>query len=230
MEVIHHFILKRRYFFLFVSLLLYFIISPFLVELRGASYIFGVLFTIVILFSVYVIEKNKKFIYVIGLLGLLVFFGSWVIRVLNLDTFYYSIDYAITIIFFSLITMTVLASVIRDKRITSSTLFGAICGYLLIGLTWCFVYSLIYTLNNQAFILPHSITTDDIKTQQFIYYSFVTLSTLGYGDITPAIPVAKTFSWLQAILGQVYLTVWIARLVGLHISQSERGRKNVEKN
>ncbi|MEE9226447.1 MAG: potassium channel family protein, partial [Acidobacteriota bacterium] len=57
----------------------------------------------------------------------------------------------------------------------------------------------------------------------FVYYSFVTLSTLGYGDITPVTPPARAFSFLEAVTGQLYLAVLIAGLVGIHISHRFRG-------
>ena len=64
------------------------------------------------------------------------------------------------------------------------------------------------------------------KTQiEFTYYSFVTLTTLGYGDITPLSSRVKVLSMLEAVVGQIYLVVLVARLVGLHISHSSR-RKN----
>jgi hypothetical protein len=59
----------------------------------------------------------------------------------------------------------------------------------------------------------------------FFYYSFVTITTLGYGDITPVTDVAKSFSFLEAVVGQIYLVVLVARLVGIHIAQS-MGRKS----
>ena len=60
------------------------------------------------------------------------------------------------------------------------------------------------------------------------YYSFVTLSTLGYGDVSPLNPIARMFSYTEAITGQVYLAVLVARLVGLHISQTLIGEKGDE--
>lgn len=60
----------------------------------------------------------------------------------------------------------------------------------------------------------------DERLRQFMYYSFVTLTTLGYGDITPVSPAAKSFSFIEAVTGQIYIAVLIARLVGLHIAHS----------
>jgi hypothetical protein len=59
----------------------------------------------------------------------------------------------------------------------------------------------------------------------YIYYSFVTLTTLGYGDISPITPEVKTLSILEAVVGQLYLAVILARLVGLHIAHSANGKQ-----
>lgn len=211
--------IKNRFFYLLISLLLFFLINPFFIDTNIDTYIFGLLFTIVLIVSVYAIEHSRTLIIIAGSLALLAIIGHWIASLIYPNKEIYLIDYIVTILFLITITITVLSYVIHDEIITSSTLYGAICGYLLIGLTWAFIFILIYTAQLHSFSLPASmLANSNIRTQQFIYYSFVTISTLGYGDITPLTNIAKTFSWLEAITGQVYLTVWIAQLVGLHIA------------
>ena len=77
------------------------------------------------------------------------------------------------------------------------------------------------------FFHPRSFTIEQSATHNpeigpFIYYSFVTLTTLGYGDTIPLIPPARSFSFVEAVIGQIYLAVLIARLVGLHIVHSSK--------
>ena len=83
---------------------------------------------------------------------------------------------------------------------------------------WVFFYALLNKIEPESFYIGKS----SMRDQRFIlvYYSFVTLTTLGYGDITPLSSPASSFSILEAIVGQIYMTVLIARLVGIHISQS----------
>ena len=69
-----------------------------------------------------------------------------------------------------------------------------------------------------SFAIPQGMGEETRFT--FIYYSFVTITTLGYGDVTPVADVAKSFSFIEAVVGQIYLVVLVARLVGIHIAQS----------
>jgi hypothetical protein len=62
-----------------------------------------------------------------------------------------------------------------------------------------------------------------------VYYSFVTMTTVGYGDITPVSPPARTLSWLEAMMGQFYIAVLVAALVGIRISQGMVGKNNGQK-
>jgi hypothetical protein len=122
-------------------------------------------------------------------------------------------------LFFIYTTVLIFSRVLKDKKVTSDTLYGAICVYILIGLTWSFFYVLILTNSHDAFYInPVNNLDNIINWNDLAYYSFITLTTLGYGDITPVAPIARSMAFLEAILGQVFLTIIIARLVGLYIS------------
>ena len=119
------------------------------------------------------------------------------------------------------VTVAILRDVFRGGTVTFEKICGAICGYLLIGVIWGLFYALIASFDPHAIAVASSVHGGEVENPEhsiFSYYSFVTLSTLGYGDMTPTSAVARTFSWLEAIIGQLYLTVLIARLVGLHIA------------
>lgn len=83
---------------------------------------------------------------------------------------------------------------------------------------WAFVYSLMESIHPGSF----SIAEGQINAGRslYVYYSFVTLTTLGYGDITPMTAPANSISILEAIIGKLFLAILIARLVGIHIAQS----------
>lgn len=124
------------------------------------------------------------------------------------------------------VLVAILKDVFRKGVVTGEKICGAICGYLLIGVIWSFVYTLIANFDPHAFASNANVASDAIirgEPNVHTYYSFVTLSTLGYGDITPVNSAARTFSWLEAIVGQLYLAVLIARLVGLHIAHEMKG-------
>ncbi len=121
----------------------------------------------------------------------------------------------------------VIGLVAKQRDVTADTVFGGICGYLLIGLVWSSIFSIIEHLTPGAFVIDGvavsglSEPTPGRRTfPQLTYFSFVTLTTLGYGDVAPITPQARTLSWLEAGAGQIYLAVLVARLVGLHIAHS----------
>jgi voltage-gated potassium channel len=84
-------------------------------------------------------------------------------------------------------------------------------------LLWNSVYLLLIALDPESFHFSRAL---DAGGKDFTYYSFVTLTTLGYGDITPVTDPARSLSLLEAVMGQLYLAVLVARLVGIHIAQS----------
>ena len=100
-------------------------------------------------------------------------------------------------------------------------LIGAVCLYLLLGLAWAIVYSLFHWAEPESFAgLPvdASIQFDS----SFVFFSFVTMTTLGYGDIVPLTPTLRTFAYLQAIVGQFYLAILVASLVSAYIASANR--------
>ena len=131
------------------------------------------------------------------------------------------IGWSLAIVFFTLIGSIVLSDVLKSEKVTTDKIHGAISVYLLIGVTWALLYSLIEGIRPESFLIEHSqVTSVSEYIPHFLYYSFVTLTTLGYGDITPLTLLAKTLSYMEAVTGQIYIAVLIARLVGLHIAHS----------
>jgi voltage-gated potassium channel len=117
----------------------------------------------------------------------------------------------------------VISVVISTKHVFGGTvidrnlLFGAMCVYLLIGLIWAILYGLIFQFLPESFNgiadIHGNVTLDNL-----LYYSFVTLAGLGYGDITPVVPLARTLAYLEVITGQLYIAVMLAGLVSLFLS------------
>jgi hypothetical protein len=128
--------------------------------------------------------------------------------------FFSSIACTITHIIFLLIVIKLLLwKIFSEKRVTSDTVRGGISIYLLLGIFWSFLYLLTLTLSPSAIKFP----TANWTVSDLLYFSFTTLTTLGYGDILPVSPPAQMLTVLESTLGQIFLTVFIARLVGLYI-------------
>ncbi len=111
--------------------------------------------------------------------------------------------------------------ILFSGKITTNKIIGSLCIYLLIGVIWSLIYVFIAAIYPDAFtnIPPF---TEYSRMWDYLYFSFVTLTTLGYGDISPAIPLARTFAYLEAICGQFYLAILVASLVGAYISDHHK--------
>jgi hypothetical protein len=125
--------------------------------------------------------------------------------------------------FFGFLAWLVTRELLFDvSEVTSETLWAAVNVYVLIGLSFAFLYSVVTLFSADAFV--GKFMEEDLRDQMlgFVYFSFVTLTTLGYGDITPNNTVVGTLTYLEALVGQLYVAIMIARLVGLYIARAER--------
>lgn len=115
----------------------------------------------------------------------------------------------------------ILVAVIKRHMASFHSIFGAICSYLLLGLAWAMLYLGLLQIDPTTFkgfagqsVAQFERADRDVnELSDMIYYSFVTMSTLGYGDITPQNAMARTLSWMQSVTGQFYLAVLVAWLV-----------------
>jgi hypothetical protein len=126
-----------------------------------------------------------------------------------------------------LVGMVIISSTVRQPRVTRDTIYAALAVYLLIGIGFAFVYSLIALRSPEAFQGPLSETMVAMESmtspRQFtavVYYSLVTLTTLGYGDILPVMAEARLVSSLEAVFGQFYVATVVGWLVGRQVSQT----------
>jgi uncharacterized membrane protein len=115
----------------------------------------------------------------------------------------------------------ILIHIEKENEVTLDLIMASACAYILIGLVWAYFYHFIEVLHPKSFTLPWT-PGDDLW--DFYYYSFVTLTTVGYGDILAMTKPARALSILEALTGQLYLAIMISRLVGLHASQSGIGK------
>ena len=113
----------------------------------------------------------------------------------------------------------------ETDRISLDMIIASVCLYLLIGLLWAFIYQMIEVGSSGSFrfVEVEASLMEPVRhmLSQFTYYSYVTLSTLGYGDITPVTRLARSWAVLETLAGQFYLAVVIARLVGLYITRRD---------
>ena len=167
--------------------------------------------------AIIVLDKRilRIFVLVIVLLNLVLRWIMYFKDVAGLSSWIVLFDF----ICCAILSVIVLIQVFREGPITIHRITGAIAVYLLIGLMWSFLYHFIALQSPEAFKLPASLGTYTADTLQsnLLYFSFVTLTTLGYGDILAVHPSARMLVMLEALTGQLYPAILLARLVSLEI-------------
>jgi hypothetical protein len=119
--------------------------------------------------------------------------------------------------FYAFTTVAVFIEVIRTRRVTSDTMYGAVCVYLLVGMTFGSLYDLIETIHPGSFqINVETAVPAEIRWRTLIFYSFMTLTTIGLGDVTPTTVQAQSLTSIEGVIGVLYLAVLIARIVGIY--------------
>jgi hypothetical protein len=133
-------------------------------------------------------------------------------------------DYLSTLALFLFLLLAIWSSfrqVMFGGEMNSNRIYGAICVYLLLGVAWSLVYGALHTANPGAFSGAILGNTED-PSGQWLYYSFVTLTTLGYGDILPISPGARALAYAEAVFGVFYMATLVAMLVGAYAAQMQK--------
>ena len=127
---------------------------------------------------------------------------------------------ALFAIFYIYVLIIVLAYVIKGAEVTKDKIVGAVSIYLLIGFTWASFYRIVFSLQPEAFSVSDTFLAGTGRWQpDFIYFSFVTLLTVGYGDVRPISGIARSLAMLEGIVGVLYIGVFISRLLSLYKPQ-----------
>ncbi len=218
---------RRRFFFLLIFLITFIFMGPMLGSDEKDLSISDGLFTVVLLLSAYSASEKKAFLPLV--LGILL----PAVALIWVDHFHESTSLTVarnilSILFFSFIAGTILSYALRAEKVDFDKISAALCAYLLLGLVWALVYFLLEFLQPGTFLAGGQAIAkagqDGSRASglgKAVYFSFTTLTTLGYGDITGASQTARSLSVLEALIGQIYLVVLVARLVGLEIAHSE---------
>lgn len=106
---------------------------------------------------------------------------------------------------------------VMHRRVTAATMAGAIAAYLMVAIAFCYVYLYIDGITDHAFFVQ----ADRESSTDFMYFSLVTVTTVGYGDLSPGDDLPRLLATSEAVIGQVYLVTFVAMLVGLLIQQRE---------
>ncbi len=148
--------------------------------------------------------------------------ASGLLSIIAEDSVFWAFATAFGVLFFGCIAGMVSKEVLfKNQRIKSEVLWGVVNVYLMIGICFSFLFALFAIFDPGLFV--GKFMDEPLRDQiyGFIYFSFVTLTTLGYGDVTPNQPFVGTLTYMEALIGQLYLAILVARLVGLYASRED---------
>ncbi len=208
---------KERFLSLLIFIIAMLIVGPLFEEFVGLSILMDILWSAIFVSAIYAVSQKKRHIVIAVLLALPMLGSIW--------SKYFFQHKALLVVgslcgaaFFLFAIIQMLIFIYSHKEVTRDLIVGAAVVYLFMALMWTFIFVVVEILHPGSFSIPEG--QDIGATQSFLYYSFVTITTLGYGDITPVTRLARSLCVLEAVIGQLYLVVQVAWLVGVHVSQS----------
>jgi len=214
-----------RFIYLLGSLLGLLIAGAFVEHIRLGQVVFNILLSVVLLSSIYAISHDKRFVVAGSIIAAAMFFVSWIAQ-LFASAPLGLLASLLGFLYFQSTAAVILIHIFKSPSISIDELLAAVSTYLLLGIAGGFIFRLLEFLDPNTLLATNDVVPEmstGTPMNLYIYYSFTCMTTLGFGDIVPGTPEARVFSYLSAVVGQIFLTVLIARFVGLHISQVRRG-------
>ena len=210
---------ENNFIYLFIALLFYLIGTPLIAEIWPSPdfQLQGFIFVVTLLIAIFSCATSQRMIYV----GLALGSAALVAAVLASDRGVSLWDYVSILSFLAFLIMAIWVAgyqVFATFKPEVNQLVGAVCIYLLIGSIWSLLYALLYLIEPGAFTERTHLAANG-ASRDWVYFSFITLTTVGYGDITPVSPVARALTFLEAIVGQFYLAILVAGLVGSYLAR-----------
>ncbi len=184
----------------------------------------GVAFTVLLLLAIRIVGPRLRVATVALTVPTLI--SHWIDH-LSHSTIHSIVGLGLATVFLAFMTLVIMLAVFRDESVTVDTIFGAVCAYLLVGVTWGTAYALLVVVSPDSLSVSPALAhasgwgaSISAFTPVLQYYSFATLATLGYGDVSPLSPGARALSVMEGLTGQLYLAVLVARLVGIHTART----------
>ena len=213
---------QDKYSQLLIIFIASFVLSPFL---RGnlANMALSIVFLYALILIVRTFSFKPKLLrlyssvailaFILGIIGRLGWYQSWIVT-------YKVLIQGVYAVYLGLALYWILRDILLSQKVTIDAIRGGICVYLLIGYMWALLYGITASVDANA--ISDLIIVEKESFSRIIYFSFTTLTTLGYGEIVPLTPLAKMLTNLEAIIGQLYPSIFIAILVGDYMSQRSR--------
>jgi hypothetical protein len=218
-----------RHSLMLVSMIVLLVALPFGQAVSGETTRFPLLLTLVLISAV-VVNSHQRWIFVVASLfgitsaiglGYAEFFDSHQVRI---------VGESLSLLLLGFTALVMFNSLIQTDHVSQDTIVGGICVYLLIGLCYAMIFILMTDFNPDALMygdqtIFRSASDPSAHATTLLYFSFVTLTTLGYGDVMPVGDMAQMFAASEALIGQLYLVIFMARLVALYVVSIRRHYK-----
>jgi VanZ family protein len=206
-------ILEQRCFFLFLALLTLLVALPFLSEIPYGHIILSIVNVIVLLTAVAAVGRS----WLSFVIAVILVLPALVFRILALESSmpgYLTLSWGFAAIFYLFILADLLHYVLRRDVMTADKLYGAVAAYILIAVLWAQLHGVTQYFHPGAYAFGG--TPKALDMAELIYFSFTTLATVGYGDITPALVHSRYLTVLEMVTGVMYVAILIARLTGVY--------------
>jgi hypothetical protein len=217
---------ERKHMFLLAVLVIAGVTQPLAVEWSERTRILAGIVTAVVSLGTLLVVFERRWQRRLALFMLVVLFGSniahetlWVPLQMGAIIYHF-----FAILYVGFAVAVILKRIFHQETIRTDDVVGAVCGYLAAAIAWANAYGLVYLIWPGSFRVADAIAwkLGDWNLQRFFfnYFSVTTLTSLGYGDITPIGPLALSLSWLEVVFGQFYIAVVVAQLVGLRLAHA----------
>jgi hypothetical protein len=196
-------------------LILNIVVSPFVDQFPGGFLVEGALLTLVFLSALLAVGGRLRTL-VGGLLVALALVGEW-LNYWRPDLPVSAVAHGSGVLFLAFIVVEFLRFIVRAPRVDFGVLSAGIATYLMLGLLWSLAYILVDGLVPNSFVFTVGpVSSHSMNHFNALYFSFTTLSTVGFGDIVPVSGLARMLAMAEAVFGMFYVTLLIARLVALY--------------
>lgn len=201
--------------FLLLSLLGLLLLFPYAMGGVLGRIMLTILYSLVLVGGAYAIAMNRQTLMIGTGLAVLGLGLQWTALLTNIAAIF-RLAIMVFIVFLVLTIGEVLRYILKKGPVTADKLHGALAGYIMLALLWAFIYTISESFTPGSFSFQHIDATDPHAFYHLLYFSFTTLTTVGYGDITPVTDQAMSFTMIEQFSGVFFVGILIARLAGLY--------------
>ncbi|UKJ09045.1 potassium channel family protein [Solitalea lacus] len=211
-----------------ILVLIVFILSPLKsIQFPTSGILLELFLTILLVSGIFAVSNRRSVRYPAMVIGTITFAVKW-LNAISYNQILTRIDLLLSIVYFIALLVVILQKVFGEGKISLKRIEGAVAAYLIIAILFTYCYRIIFSIIPDSFTINFTdgpLTVEE-AANQFTYFSFVTLTTTGYGDITATHPFARSFVMLEGLIGQLYPAILIARLVSMEIESKRSSKKS----